>query len=956
MQPNYEKFISKAKSICANRVWTSRLMRYALGTDASCYSYVPKVVIRANSEAEVIALLALAQQCHTPITFRAAGTSLSGQCSSDSVLIITNEGFKSIKIEGNIIECGCGVIGCEANVALAKYGKKIGPDPATITTALIGGIFNNNSSGMCCGVEQNSYNTIHSIRAVLLDGTIIDTQDKNSVESFCKTHAHIVESLQTLRAEILSDTELTALIKRKYKIKNTTGYSINALADFSEIKDILNHILIGSEGTLAFISKVRYNAVIDAKFKACGLLFFADLSEASKAVVALSKLGREKVVSAEMMDYACLMSVKDIEGVPSIVKECKEGYSCILFQSESEVESKLEKNLSAIKAELEHIKMPFAPLYSKDSSVYDAWWKIRKGILPIVAGTRPKGTTIITEDVCFEIDKFTDGVLWLQELFKKYNFDGVIFGHALAGNLHFNITPDLKDKKQYDNFSALVEEMSSKVALMGGSAKAEHGTGRMVAPFVEIEWGKKAYAINVAIKNTFDSERLLNPNVIISDDKDIFKKNLKSAPKNLLNLPENNEMINRCMECGFCEKNCPSREITLTPRQRIAVLREITRLLEEGKKSEANALLAEYEYFGDETCAGCSSCLHLCPLGIDTAKVAFELRKAMSVKTLRFAQKIYNNFGFVLGVARGGLRIYRVASVILSESLVSKITAIFHKLSANLPFTPPFMPRANAYKLQNKGANLNEKVVYFTSCTNQIFAPNAKQRDTRPLQEVVESICAKANIGVIYPQKIKQMCCGKMFEDYEGIKAQNKAFLEKELDIATQGGKYAIITDHSSCFYSVLEQFSDKFRVLDISEFILSISDKLAWRRVDSPIWVHRLCLLKKVGKDSAIVEVAKLCSDNVRVIKSFECCGFAGKKGFFTPELNQSSTAHLCDEITQGAMSDSLGEKDSFGKKGAKKIIAVSSSSTCEIGLSAYGKQKFQSVAYLVDKLTTAK
>ncbi|MGX3011764.1 FAD-binding and (Fe-S)-binding domain-containing protein [Helicobacter sp. 23-1044] len=912
-------------------------MRYALGVDASCYSYVPKVVIRANSEDEIIALLALARQCHTPITFRAAGTSLSGQCSSDSVLVIANEGFKSIEVNGNVIECGCGVIGCEANAALAKFGKKIGPDPATITTALIGGIFNNNSSGMCCGVEQNSYNTIHSVRAVLTDGTIIDTSDKNSVESFCKTHAHIVESLQKLRAEILADDELTKLIARKYKIKNTTGYSINALADFSDIADILNHILIGSEGTLAFISKVRYNAVIDAKFKACGLLFFADLSEASKAVVALSKLGRDKVVSAEMMDYACLMAVKDSEGIPSIVKECKEGYSCILFQSESQETSKLEANLVAIKAELESIKMPFTPLYSKDSREYDAWWKIRKGILPIVAGTRPKGTTIITEDVCFEIDKFTDGVAWLQELFKKYGFDGVIFGHALAGNLHFNITPDLKDKKQYENFAALVEEMSSKVALMGGSAKAEHGTGRMVAPFVEIEWGKKAYAINVAIKNIFDSERLLNPDVIISDDATIFKKNLKSAPKNLLNLPENSEMINRCMECGFCEKNCPSREITLTPRQRIAVLREITRLLEDGKKYEADALLSEYEYFGDETCAGCSSCLALCPLGIDTANVAFELRKAMSGKTQKFAQKIYDNFSAILSVARGGLRIYRFASVIISEFWISKITGALHKLSANLPFTPPFMPRANGYNLTNKGENLPEKVVYFTSCTNRIFAPNAKQRDKRPLQEVVESICAKAKIGIIYPHKIKQMCCGKMFEDYESIKAQNMAFLESELEKATCGGKYAILTDHSSCFYSTIAQFGDRFKVYDISEFILSISDKLAWSKVDSPLLVHRLCLLKKMGKDSAIVEVAKLCSDDVRVVKSFECCGFAGKKGFFTPELNKSSTAHLADES-------------------ATNIIGVSSSSTCEIGLCAYSESKFQSVAYLVDKATSAK
>lgn len=936
MKPDYDNFIKEARKICKNRVYSSYLMRYALGTDASCYSYIPKVAIRAKSEEEIICLLALANKFQTPITFKAAGTSLSGQCSSQSVLIIANEGFKEIKISGDVIECGCGVIGSEANEALASFGKKIGPDPATIATALIGGIFNNNSSGMCCGVEQNSYNTIHSVRAILLDGAVIDTSDTQSVANFKKTHPHLVKALFDLRSEILNDAALKALIERKYKIKNTTGYSINALADFEDFSDILNHILIGSEGTLAFISKVRYKAVLDAKFKACGLLFFANLNEAGKAVVALSKLGRQRIVSAEIMDYACLMAVKDIEGVPELVKECKEGYSCILFQSQSENEADLKENLATIKDALKSVNLAFAPLYSQQESEYNAWWKIRKGILPIVAGKREKGTTIITEDVCFELDKFTEGIAFLQALFKKYDFEGVIFGHALAGNLHFNITPNLKDKKQYENFAALVQQMSKEVALMGGSAKAEHGTGRMVAPFVELEWGKKAYGINIKIKEIFDAQRLLNPDVIISDDKDIYKKNLKNAPKDLLNLPENNEMINACMECGFCEKSCPSKEITLTPRQRIAVLREITRLLEEGKNDEANTLLNEYEYAGNESCASCSSCLKLCPLGIDTAQVAFELRRKMSVKHEKFAFKVYKHFKIVLKIAKFALYIYHFSSKILGEKRVSKITAKLHQINANFPFTPPFMPRVSSYLLSDKKEGL-EEIVYFSACMNRIFAPSRKHSDTRTLQEVFESICHKAKISIIYPQELEKMCCGKMFEDFESIQAQNKALLKDILLRATKGAKLPVIIDHSSCFYSLLKQFENEFKILDISEFLLSLQEKLVWNKLNSPVLVHRLCLLKKIGKDEAIIKLAKLCSDDVRCIKSFECCGFAGKKGFFTPELNQSSTAYLSTE-----------SKSEF--------IGVSSSSTCEIGLNAYSNTRFQNIAYLVDKATNAK
>ncbi len=935
---NYTTFVAKAKQICGERVFTTYLMRFALGTDASCYNYTPRVAIKAHNEDEVIALLKLASECQTPVTFRAAGSSLSGQCSSEHVLIIANEGFKGIKVsdDASIIECECGVIASDANAELTKFGRKIGPDPATITTALVGGIYNNNSSGMCCGVEQNSYNTISSVRAVLLDGTVVDTADSKSVSEFASTP--LAKKLLELSSELKKDAHLCELIERKYKIKNTTGYSLNALKDFDDVREIFNHILIGSEGTLAFVSKVRYFTVPDARFKACGLLFFETLKEASKAVIALSKMGREKVVSAEMMDYACLMAVKNIPGVPAIVKECKEGYSCILFQSENEDESVLNSNLGEIKETLKSVQMAFEPLYSNDEKEFSAWWKIRKGILPIVAGERPKGTTIITEDVCFEIEKFTDGIALLQDLFKKYNFlDGVIFGHALAGNLHFNITPDLKDPVQYENFSALVKEMSENVAHMGGSAKAEHGTGRMVAPFVEVEWGKNGYEFNRRIKTLFDPSGLLNPDVIISDDPDIYKKNLKTNPKAILNLPENDEMINKCMECGFCEKHCPSRNLTLTPRQRIAVLREVTRLLEADKKSEASELLSEYEYAGDETCAGCSACLSLCPLSIDTAKVAAELRRKVSGETLEKAKKLYDKFESVMNKARSGMKFYAFGAAVLGENGVSKVTSSIRKIYKKFPFTPPAMPRANSYKLANKGSECEEKVVYFTSCTNRIFKPSSKLNDTRSVQEVVESLCKKAKVGVIYPEKIGKMCCGKMFEDYESIQKENAAFLREELKKASENGKWKVVTDHSSCFYATLKQFEGEFEILDISEFLLHIAPRLTFKPTSQPVLVHRLCLLKKLGRESAIMELAKKCSTDVRVIKSFECCGFAGKKGFFTPELNQSSTAKLRFETSP-------------------EILGVSTSSTCEIGLNAYGNSKFENIAYLVDKVTTEK
>lgn len=545
---DYERFAKEANEICKGRVYTDHLRRYAYGVDASCYSYLPKVVVKAEDEREVRRLIRLCQQCGTPFTFRAAGSSLSGQCSSEDVLIVCNDGFKKMEVidDGKALKCECGVIGSDANDLLKPYNRKIGPDPATLATALVGGILNNNSSGMCCGTAQNSYKTIRSIRVVLLDGSILDTSDQKSIDQFLKEKPQMVEDILQLRQDILADEELTHLIHHKYKIKNTTGYGLNSLVDFEDIIDIINHLFIGSEGTLGFVSEIVYNTVEDVPYKGCGLMFFKTLNDASLAVVALANMGRDKVVAAEMMDYQSLKAVQSLDNVPEFVREVPEGTSAILFQTESYSKEIVDENLAFIKDKLKDIPTAIPSLYSQEAKEYDSWWAIRKGILPIVGGQRRKGTTVITEDVCFQIEDFTKGIEMLTELFHKYDFvdGGVIFGHALSGNVHFNITPDFSDPKDTKNFGDLVKEMSERVSGFGGSLKAEHGTGRMVAPFIEMEWGRKAYEINRRIKAIFDPERILNPDVIITDDPDVYKKNLKAQCVI-------DDAFTICMECGF---------------------------------------------------------------------------------------------------------------------------------------------------------------------------------------------------------------------------------------------------------------------------------------------------------------------------------------------------------------------------------------------------------------------
>ena len=933
---DYERFAKEAKEICKDRVYTDHLRRYAYGVDASCYSYLPKVVVKAEDEREVRRLIRLCQQCGTPFTFRAAGSSLSGQCSSEDVLIVCNDGFKKMEVidDGKALKCECGVIGSDANDLLKPYNRKIGPDPATLATALVGGILNNNSSGMCCGTAQNSYKTIRSIRVVLLDGTVLDTSDKKSIEQFLREKPQMVEDILQLRKEILADEELTHLIHHKYKIKNTTGYGLNSLVDFEDIIDIINHLFIGSEGTLGFVSEIVYNTVEDVPHKGCGLMFFSTLNDASLAVVALANMGREKVVAAEMMDYQSLKAVQTLENVPDFVREVPEGTSAILFQTESYSKETVDENLAFIKEQLKDIPTAIPSLYSQDPKEYDSWWAIRKGILPIVGGQRRKGTTVITEDVCFQIEDFTKGIEMLTELFHKYDFvdGGVIFGHALSGNVHFNITPDFSDPKDTKNFGDLVKEMSERVSGFGGSLKAEHGTGRMVAPFVEMEWGRKAYEINRRIKAIFDPERILNPDVMITDDPDVYKKNLKAQCVI-------DDAFTICMECGFCEKHCPSRNLTLTPRQRIALLRETKRLENEGNFTLASELRKGYEYFGVDTCAACSMCKGLCPLSIDTAQIALSMRR-IDPPAPELAKKIYDNFSTTLQMCRAGVSLEGIAGSIITQKAISKITEGLHGVTGVTPYVPKTTPKANRYKLKNRIKPTNfEKVVYFSTCANRAFKPNQGYDDDRSLQQVVESLCNKAHIDIIYPEHIENLCCGLSFENYDDVHERAVKDLHDALMKASQNGKYPIVIDHSACFNHAFKHMPD-LEINDISEFLCKyVVPHLDIEKCDERVIVHKQCKIKSLNKSQYIEDLARLCTDHVFNIKSFACDGFAGQKGFFTPELNKCATKDLAAEIAE------------YGA-----TLGVSSSSTCEIGLGENGGIPFIGVAFLLDRCSKAK
>ncbi len=964
--PDFKGFIAEAKGIFHDRIYTDFLRRFAYGVDASCYRYVPRVVVRAFSEYEIINLFLLSNKYHTPLTFRAAGTSLSGQACSAFVLVLANSRWQNIEIMENAtsIKCDCGVIGVEANKALKPYRKKIGPDPATINNAMIGGIFSNNSSGMCCGIKQNSYNTIKSVRIILHDGSILDTshnaKEHENIQAFLHRHKDKAQSLLALRERIIQDEELSRLIKRKFSIKNTTGYSINALLDFSHIKDILNHIFIGAEGTLGFVSKVEYECVDDYAYKACALLFYENLSAGAKAVEILA--AHEDIVSAaEIMDYACLQSAKDLHNAPQELQTLKEGQCAILVQLEDSTHNGLQSKQDIINKALCNAPSLFGTHFSSDENTMASWWKIRKALLPLAAANRPSKSIVITEDICFPISSFTLGIESITKLFAQFNFHGIIFGHALSGNVHFIITPNLNDKQESERFGAFMEAMVDSVLAYNGSTKAEHGTGRMIAPFVEREWGKKAYMINQQIKAIFDPQGLINPDVIITNNSKIHMQNLKETS-------EVEDFINQCMECGFCEKVCPSRELTLTPRQRIAVRKEIVRLESKQDKTKQECdelahLQRGYAYFGIETCATCSMCALSCPLEIDTAKIAHTLKPKMQSTFKRYiASYSTKHFHSTLALAKSGLNVANFCSKIFGNKIISNLSTQLKPM----PYIPSSLPTANNYKLESKHLDSPAlQVIYFSSCINRSFAPSYNMHDKRPLQEVFESLCHKAKVSIIYPHNLNNLCCAKAFKDYPEIAHNKLQETYNALRLSLQERNIAIVCDHSACSYELmqkLQKLDSTLQIYDMPQYVESVLlARLHITPRNEDIALYTMCATKKGKWDKSLESIAKTCTTG-KVIKheQTQCCGFAGNKGFTRNELNASALRELSkfyakkQEEYEINTYHETGITDSKNINHSKKLqYGFSSSSTCEIGLNDKTHIIWQNLIYLVDSVS---
>lgn len=845
-----------------DRLLVRDLERVAFASDASMYQLVPRAVVLAKDDVEVAALLAVARRHRVPVTFRAAGTSLSGQAVTDGILVEVARHWRTASVEegGRRIRARPGMLGGHLNALLAPLGTRLGPDPSSLAACTLGGILANNSSGPCSGVEQNSYHTLVGLKVVLADGTTLWTSDAEGVgdaDAIFRAKAPRVHAgLLGLRRELLADPALSARVARKYRTKNTTGYGLNALLDFERPVDILAHAMIGSEGTLGFISEAVLRTVPLLSHTATAFLLFPSVHAACEAIGPFRAAGTQLV---ELLDQASLRAIAHLPGVPSGIASLPAGSAALLVQAQGANDAELgEREAAAVEAIGRLDKVSATP-FTRDPVRQEQLIHARKGLYPAVGGRRADGTTLLLEDVAFPVERLAEAAVDLQGLFRRHAYDdAVIFGHAKDGNLHFLVTQSVADQRSIDRYARFLDDIVELVVHKhDGALKAEHGTGRNMAGFVEAEWGAEAMGLMRRLKTLCDPDGVLSPGVVIPASPRAHLEHLKTVPRA-------GTEIDRCVECGYCEPVCPSRALTLTPRQRIVVHRERARRLERHDLAGVVSLDEGWSYAGLDTCATDGLCAIACPVDIDTGALVTRLRTESNPPLLRSAARF--------GAAHYG------ALVTLGRTAAG----VGHAFGLQVPAAghPAPTPRRSP----------DSVAVYFPSCMGRVFAGS-----TDPLL----TLAARAGVALTVPEGVAEGCCGLSF-DSKGFPEAGASVRERTLDQlrrASDGGRLPVVVDGSSCAFAFREQST--LPTIDSVAFARRhLLPRLTIRRRLPLLALHITCGAEHLALGDDLRTIAAAVADRVVVPVSNGCCGFAGDRGLSHPELTASASAPMAAEI----------------------------------------------------------
>lgn len=913
----------------SHQLLSNELYREIYSRDGSYFDIKPEAIVRPETPEQVQRLLAVASQTGTNVTFRTGGTSLSGQSVNNGIICELRTGWKKSEVRrnGRKIWFEPGLTARQVNAILKPYQAKIGPDPASAIAAMMGGILSNNSSGMQTGTRYNSYHTLSSIEFMLANGHRYTSHLTADRRRFERDEKALCSGLMQIRSSILNNKELRNRITEKYKIKNVTGYGMNAFTDFDHPMDIFAHLLIGAEGTLGFIVSAELDTLPLLPVYSSAMLYFNDVRQAAAAA---PYLGESGALSVEMMDYASLNSLGDRPELP-------EGATAMLIDYGAQSPEEMEEQIKSLEPHLK--KLPgllSRDAFTRTASEREKLWEVRNGIFPCVAGARVPGDTVILEDVAAPVEKLDALVGGLQDLFEKHGYEGSIFGHARDGNVHPLVTSGMKTKADITNFSRFMEGMVTLVLSLNGSLKGEHGTGRAVAPFVEREWGPEIYRMMQQVKQLADPKGILNRGVILNPDPEVHLHPIKEMT--LFGSELHYEKADTCIECGFCEHVCPSRYVTLTPRQRLQARRVINR-------TGNPELEKEYAYPGEDTCAADGMCQLPCPMGISTAVVTDALRSLHASKTAsRILRAGAEHFGSVETGLRGMLKLAVATERVVSPYPLIWATGFLHKISRQMPHWSAHFPMPQKLHYREEA---HPDFIYFPACVTRIFGGSTLHKDD--LITVVLRIADRAGLRVSLPEEAHGLCCSQIWE-HKGNPAGQALTANRTVACFynwSDGGRIPIFCDTTSCTHTLLYETGGnilapenrrkykQLKIIDITQWLNEhVLPKARVVKPKNRVLLHPTCSCQLMNLTPVMLEIARKCAREAVLPAGWGCCGASGDRGFIFPELSESGTRDERREI------------------GAEQFDGCYSlARTCEIAMQDHIGQPYESIVYLVDE-----
>lgn len=914
------------------------LVRYA--SDASPYRLLPKVVVMARDAEDVAKVLAYGRRTGVPVTFRAGGTSLNGQSQTDGILVDVRRHWSGVEVldDGARARVRPGTVLGHANRVLAPHGRKLGPDPASTDIACVGGVLANNSGGMRCGIVADSYSTVRSVTFVLPSGTVIDTAAPDAAERFAEAEPELARGLAEIRDEIRGDENLATRIRKKFQIKNTTGYRLCAFLDEDEPVQIFRRLLIGSEGTLGFIADAVLETVPLPSRTTVSWLHFDGIESATEPVPALVESGATAVEL--MVAPALMVAAQNIAGAPQDWLELPPTSAALLVEFGAETDGELDKLVAGAEEILREHELIRPSDFTRDEERVEVSWTVREGLHGLIGRFRAPGTSLIIEDVCVPPERIAESARDIQGLLTEHGFLPGVAGHTSAGNLHFMLTPDFSKQEDMNRYEAFMEKLVELVLdKYDGSLKAEHGTGLNMAPYVEREWGSKATELMWRVKGLADPDGVLSPGVLLNRDAGVHLRNLKTTP-------EIEEVATTCVECGFCEPVCPSRHLTTTPRQRIVIRREMAR--QPDGSPVQRALLEQYEYDGIQTCAADGTCQIACPLGIDTGKLVKRFReREHTPRAQRQAAKVAERFKGYEGLARTGLRTGAAAGPLMRAAAGATRAVVSDEL---VPTWPKNMPPPAPGKLP-KTAREGAAAVYMPACVNRIFGPPRGDGAGLHLPVAMVELSARAGLPVWIPDDVAGHCCSVPWTS-KGYSEGAQLMANRTIEALWRWSGEAelpVVIDASSCALGLASEVADnltdenrerhgKLEILDSVAWAKRLLPDLPIREKLGSVAVHPTCSTRHLGLERQLREIAgEMASEVVQPIRA-TCCGMAGDRGLLHPELTASATAEEAAELVGSA-------HDAY----------LCSNRTCEIGLQQGTGAPYESFVIPLERLTRA-